>query len=78
MVVPCVNYYDNTMPPPCTYSAKRVPNEGVNLNLDTNFMCGCDCEDDCMVANNWECFVINEFIFLVNVFRTKRNANVGS
>lgn len=50
MVVPCVNYYDNTMPPPCVYSAKRVPNEGVNLNLDTNFMCGCDCEDDCMVS----------------------------
>lgn len=52
MVVPCVNYYDNTMPPPCVYSAKRVPNEGVNLNLDTNFMCGCDCEDDCMVSDD--------------------------
>lgn len=49
MVVPSVNYYDNTTPPPCIYSEKRIPNEGVPLNLDTEFLCGCDCEDDCMV-----------------------------
>ncbi|XP_037048662.1 histone-lysine N-methyltransferase eggless-like isoform X2 [Bradysia coprophila] len=56
MVVPCVNSYDNTMPPPCVYSAKRIPNEGVNLNLDTNFMCGCDCEDDCMDKSKCQCW----------------------
>ncbi|KAJ6646131.1 Histone-lysine N-methyltransferase eggless, partial [Pseudolycoriella hygida] len=56
MVVPCVNYYDNTMPPPCVYSAKRVPNDGVNLNLDTDFMCGCDCEDDCIDKTKCQCW----------------------
>lgn len=49
MVVPSVNYYDNTTPPPCIYSEKRIPNEGVPLNLDPEFLCGCDCEDDCLV-----------------------------
>lgn len=33
----------------CNYSAKRVPMEGVDLNLDEEFLCGCDCDDDCVV-----------------------------
>lgn len=56
MVVPCVNYYDNTMPPPCVYSAKRIPTEGVNLNLDDSFMCGCDCTDDCLDKTKCQCW----------------------
>lgn len=52
MVVPSVNYYDNSTPPPCIYSEKRIPNEGVPLNLDPEFLCGCDCDDDCMVHTN--------------------------
>lgn len=47
MVVPCVNYYDTTMPPPCVYSAKRIPTEGVNLNSNASFMCGCDTKCQC-------------------------------
>lgn len=31
MVVPIVNHYDNTMPPPCVYSAQRIPTEGGNI-----------------------------------------------
>lgn len=56
MVVPCVNYYDNTMPPPCVYSAKRIPTEGVNLVLDDSFMCGCDCTDDCLDKTKCQCW----------------------
>lgn len=56
MVVPCVNYYDSTMPPPCVYSAKRIPTEGVNLNLDKEFMCGCDCTDDCLDKSKCQCW----------------------
>lgn len=52
MVVSLVNYYDDTMPPPCVYSTKRIPNEGVNLNLDNEFLCGCDCIDDCSVGGS--------------------------
>lgn len=24
--------------------------EGVHMNLDTEFVCGCDCDDDCIVS----------------------------
>lgn len=48
--VHCVNYYDSTIPPPCKYSAVRIPNVGVPLNLDPNFLSCCDCEDDCSVS----------------------------
>lgn len=50
MPISIVNYYDNTMPPPLEYSAQRIPTTGVPLNLDTNFLCGCDCDDDCWVC----------------------------
>lgn len=55
MPVPCVNYYDGTIPPSFTYSAKRIPKEGVNLNLDEDFLCGCDCEDDCSDKTKCKC-----------------------
>lgn len=56
MVVPCVNYYDNTMPPPCTYSAKRIPTEDVHLNLNSEYLAGCDCEDDCLDKTKCQCW----------------------
>lgn len=46
--VPCVNYFDDTRPPPLKYSAVRIPTDGVTLNTDEEFLCGCDCEDDCL------------------------------
>lgn len=56
MPVQLVNCYDNSMPPPCVYSAKRIPTEGVNLNLDSEFMCGCDCTDDCLDKTKCACW----------------------
>ncbi|XP_021695283.1 histone-lysine N-methyltransferase eggless [Aedes aegypti] len=56
MAVPCVNYFDDTKPPPCIYSTERIPTEGVNLNLDSDFLCGCDCEDDCMDKSRCQCW----------------------
>lgn len=56
MPVQLVNCYDNTMPPPCTYSDKRIQTEGVNLNLDPEFLCGCDCTDDCMDKSKCACW----------------------
>lgn len=38
-----INQYDATKPPPFTYTADRKPTEGVNMALDLNFLCGCDC-----------------------------------
>ncbi|XP_058815373.1 histone-lysine N-methyltransferase eggless [Topomyia yanbarensis] len=56
MAVPCVNYFDDTKPPPCIYSTERIPSEGVHLNLDTDFLCGCDCEDDCIDKTRCQCW----------------------
>ncbi|XP_040168998.1 histone-lysine N-methyltransferase eggless [Anopheles arabiensis] len=56
MPVHCVNNYDNKQPPPCEYSTERIPTEGVNLNLDKEFLCGCDCEDDCMDKSKCQCW----------------------
>lgn len=56
MAIPCVNYYDNSLPPACIYSAKRVPTEGVKLNLSPEFMCGCDCADDCADKTKCQCW----------------------
>lgn len=81
MVVPSVNYYDSTTPPPCVYSEKRIPNKGVPLNLDPDFLCGCDCEDDCLV--NFGLLLRNMYIFFewfnVNtIYRIKQSASAGS
>ncbi|XP_055858852.1 histone-lysine N-methyltransferase eggless isoform X2 [Episyrphus balteatus] len=56
MPIPCVNYYDESMPPACEYSAVRIPTEGVPLNLDEEFLCGCDCEDDCSDKTKCACW----------------------
>ncbi|XP_053673545.1 histone-lysine N-methyltransferase eggless-like [Anopheles nili] len=56
MPIQCVNNYDDKTPPPCDYSAERIPTEGVNLNLDKEFLCGCDCEDDCFDKRKCQCF----------------------
>lgn len=54
--IPCVNYVDNTMPDFCNYSTQREPKEGVSLNLDDEFLCGCDCEDDCADRSKCACW----------------------
>ncbi|XP_035794441.1 histone-lysine N-methyltransferase eggless-like [Anopheles albimanus] len=54
--VSCVNYFDDTKPPPCEYSTKRIPTEGVDLNLDEDFLVCCDCEDDCFDKSKCQCW----------------------
>lgn len=56
MPISLVNYYDNTLPPPCTYAKQRIPTEGVHLNLDEEFLVGCDCEDDCSDKSKCACW----------------------
>ncbi|XP_034652801.1 histone-lysine N-methyltransferase eggless [Drosophila subobscura] len=56
MAIPLVNYYDNTLPPPCEYAKQRIPTEGVNLNLDEEFLVCCDCEDDCSDKSKCACW----------------------
>ena len=47
--MPCVNYYDDSLPEFCSYNTERTPTAGVPLNLEPEFLCGCDCTDDCQV-----------------------------
>ncbi|XP_075165792.1 SET domain bifurcated histone lysine methyltransferase eggless [Haematobia irritans] len=56
MAIPLVNYYDNTLPPECKYSAKVIPTEGVHINTDPEFFAGCDCEDDCSDKSKCSCW----------------------
>ncbi|XP_058056855.1 histone-lysine N-methyltransferase eggless [Anopheles bellator] len=54
--VSCVNAFDDTKPPPCDYSVNRIPTEGVNLNLNPEFMSCCDCQDDCFDKSKCQCW----------------------
>ncbi|XP_054737558.1 histone-lysine N-methyltransferase eggless isoform X1 [Anastrepha obliqua] len=56
MAIPLVNYYDNTLPPECKYAAQRIPTDGVNINLDPEFLVGCDCEGDCSDKEKCSCW----------------------
>lgn len=48
--IPVVNCVDTEPLNFRNYSNKREPMEGVNLNLDPEFLCGCDCTDNCQVS----------------------------
>ncbi|XP_050358370.1 histone-lysine N-methyltransferase eggless isoform X2 [Nymphalis io] len=54
--VPCVNYYDDSLPEFCSYNTERTPTAGVPLNLDPDFLCGCDCDDDCEDKTKCACW----------------------
>jgi hypothetical protein len=49
--VPCVNCVDHSLPDYVSYSTKREPTDGVDLNLDPEFLIGCECTDDCQVCS---------------------------
>lgn len=53
--VPCINSINKEYPPYVEYSSTRFPAKGVKLNLDPEFLCGCDCEDDCQDRNKCQC-----------------------
>ncbi|KAK8766693.1 hypothetical protein V5799_006533 [Amblyomma americanum] len=55
MIVPCVNSIDDTYPTFAEYSSERYAGKGVDLNLDKDFLCGCDCEDDCQDREKCSC-----------------------
>ncbi|CAG9861595.1 unnamed protein product [Phyllotreta striolata] len=54
--IPVINGINNEMLDFCNYSIKRVPMEGVHMNLDKEFLCGCDCEDDCIDKTKCSCW----------------------
>ncbi|XP_026739602.1 histone-lysine N-methyltransferase eggless isoform X2 [Trichoplusia ni] len=54
--VPCVNFFDESLPEFCSYNTERTPTAGVPLNLDPEFLCGCDCTDDCADKEKCACW----------------------
>ena len=54
--VSCVNSIDRSNPEYVEYSTVRTPREGVNLNLDSNFLSCCDCTDDCQDKEKCQCW----------------------
>ncbi|VEN47660.1 unnamed protein product [Callosobruchus maculatus] len=54
--IPVINGINNEMLDFCNYSIKRVPMEGVNMNLDPEFLCGCDCDDNCIDKTKCACW----------------------
>jgi len=45
--IPCVNIINDALPPKMDYMTTRQPMPGVNINVDSKFLCGCDCTDNC-------------------------------
>lgn len=72
--VPVINGINNDMLDFCNYAIKRVPMEDVPLNVDPEFLIGCDCTDDCQVFN----ICAQEFLINYLVFRINQNVHVGS
>lgn len=55
ILVSGVNCISREYPEYVEYSTKRIPNKGVNLNLDPEFLLCCDCEDNCKDRSQCSC-----------------------
>jgi len=54
--ISCINSIDRNFPEYVDYSTIRLPQKNVNLNVDPEFLCGCDCEDDCQDKTKCACW----------------------
>ncbi|XP_039297123.1 histone-lysine N-methyltransferase SETDB1-like [Nilaparvata lugens] len=54
--IECVNYVDTTYPDFVYYQTERRAMENVNLNLDPEFLSGCDCTDNCQDRSKCACW----------------------
>lgn len=54
--IPCVNIINGTLPPKMDYMTTRQPMPGVNINVDSKFLCGCDCTDNCQDKSKCACW----------------------
>ncbi|CAI6355120.1 unnamed protein product [Macrosiphum euphorbiae] len=54
--IPCVNIINSILPPKMDYMTTRQPMPGVNINLESPFLCGCDCTDNCQDKSKCACW----------------------
>ncbi|XP_029347081.1 histone-lysine N-methyltransferase eggless [Acyrthosiphon pisum] len=50
------NSLNDLVPDHMKYITKRITNPNVNLNVDSKFLCGCDCIDNCEDKNKCSCW----------------------
>lgn len=55
-VISCVNNINNKLPSPMEYMTTRRPMPGVNINVESSFLCGCDCTDNCQDKSKCACW----------------------
>lgn len=58
MPISCVNGIDRDYPDYVDYSIVRTPNAGVPFELNDDFLCGCDCTDNCAVSVELESILV--------------------
>ncbi|VVC43929.1 Methyl-CpG DNA binding,SET domain,Pre-SET domain,DNA-binding domain [Cinara cedri] len=56
--ITCINSINNELPPPMEYMTMRQAMPGVNINVDSDFLCGCDCTDNCQDKTKCACWGI--------------------
>jgi len=54
--IPCVNIINSTLPPKLDYMTTRQPMPGVDINVESDFLCGCDCTDICQDKSKCACW----------------------
>jgi len=54
--ITCVNSINDELPPKIKYTITRQATAGVNINVDTDFLCGCDCTDNCQDKSKCACW----------------------
>lgn len=54
--ITCVNTINSNLPPPMEYMTTRQPMPGVNINVESEFLCGCDCTDNCQDKTKCACW----------------------
>merc|ERR1719350_76324 len=55
MPISASNSYDSSYPPFIEYSTVPIPQKGVHISKDADFLVGCDCIDDCQNKGRCQC-----------------------
>ncbi|KAG1666929.1 Histone-lysine N-methyltransferase SETDB1 [Nymphon striatum] len=55
VLIPCINTISQEKPTYLEYSKQRIPCKDVALNLDSDFLSCCDCEDNCQDSSKCSC-----------------------
>jgi len=56
MPITCVNEINHEEPPSMHYMTTRQPMNGVSMNVESDFLCGCDCTDNCADKSRCACW----------------------